>query len=41
MHHLILNYNIRTKSGEIEGKFKLGPRIFPSLNGIIFEKLKT
>ncbi|CAB4405691.1 unnamed protein product [Rhizophagus irregularis] len=38
MHNAILNYNIRTESGKIEDKFRLGPVALPSNNGIIFEK---
>ncbi|CAG8700253.1 3126_t:CDS:2, partial [Funneliformis mosseae] len=33
MHNVILKYNVRTKSGKIEEKWKLGPLSFPSLRG--------
>ncbi|CAG8556264.1 11565_t:CDS:10, partial [Diversispora eburnea] len=40
MHKLILNYHIKTPSGKIEEKVRVGPFAFPPVSGLIFENRK-
>ncbi|CAG8624313.1 7116_t:CDS:10, partial [Diversispora eburnea] len=40
MHKLILNYHIKTPSGKIEKKTRVGPISYPPVTGLIFENRK-